>query len=99
MVFHIALMSFLHLNMSAAPSDGYNQPNRNGLLNSNQSNNEGFLELLESMKSIQMNQRHFQQELMALKLLIPTPQRSIAQGFYNPQVQAPVTAMQEPQLK
>ena len=51
------------------------------------------------MKSIQMNQRHFQQELMALKLLIPTPQRSIAQGFYNPQVQAPVTAMQEPQLK
>ena len=37
---------FPALNMSAAPSDGYNQPNRNGLLNSNQSNNEGFLELL-----------------------------------------------------
>ena len=90
---------FPALHMSGAPSDGYNLPSRNGLLNSHQGNNEHFLELLESMKSIQMNQRHFQQELMALKLLIPTPQRSIAQGFYNPQVQAPVTAMQEPQLK
>ena len=66
---------------------------RNQLLSPMHVSNESFLELLESMKSIQMNQQMFQQEIMHLKMLIPSSQQQMLPRVFNPQtqVQAPVT--------
>ena len=68
-----------------------NEVNQRNQILSPQINGESFLELLESVKSIQKNQGIFQQELMHLKMSIPLHQH--LPGIFNPQPQAqnPVT--------
>ena len=56
-------------------------------------NSESFLEMLQSIKSIQQNQQIFQQEIMHLKMLNPPLQQHMFPGGgYNllPQNQAQI---------